>query len=79
MTSCRTWNIVCSVVRRDLGKPGFFTRNMPASAPQQQQPGEDVDLDEVLHYLPDLTLLVEKKRKVLGWETSGSGGLAVRR
>lgn len=37
---------------------------MPASVPQQ--PREDVDLDEVLHYLPDLTLLVEKK-KVLGW------------
>lgn len=36
---------------------------MPASVPQQ--PREDVDLDEVLHYLPDLTLLVEKK--VLGW------------
>lgn len=46
---------------------------MPASPPQQQQQqqGEDVDLDEVLHYLPDLTLLV------LGWEMGGgaAGGM----
>lgn len=45
---------------------------MPASAPQQQ-PREDVDLDEVLHYLPDLTLLVKKKSVGLSDEEGEEG------
>lgn len=56
---------MCSVVKRDSGKPGFL-HTQHASTSQRaalQQAREDVDLDEVLHYLPDLTLFGGEKKK----------------
>lgn len=50
MTSCPTWSFVCSVVRKTSVSQLLHTQHASLCAPLAK---EDVDLDEVVHYLPD--------------------------
>lgn len=59
MTSCPTWSFVCSVVRRTWVSQFLHTQHASLCAALAK---EDVDLDEVVHYLPDLTLFGGKRQ-----------------
>lgn len=50
MTSCPTWSFVCFVVRGTLVIQFLHTQHASLCAVLAK---EDVDLDEVVHYLPD--------------------------